>query len=460
MSTETMSTEFDPFTNEAWNNPALSAPEKILSRWQSVKFIDSDNRGQNEKFLTAALSGKLSFDDFDRELLRAQLRDSELHGIRASRPAAPAMRGTSGSSDQDAVLRAACCMHLSGDNTAARLYGDQVTSEAKRLGCRSIMAIIEAGCRMNGINAVGPNELLKAGFSTVNLPGILSDSANKLLMDAYKLFPSVARLTSKTLSARDFKTCTGYRLDDQSVMEELGDGGEIKHGSLSESSFTFKLATFAKMYNLTRQAIVNDDVGSFAQVPNTLARGAGMALESAWATLLLSNPASFFVGGHGNYLSSGSSVLSRTSLGAALTALRAQTDASGLPIMVQPKFLLVPPELEITARELMQSTTTAVTGTTDARMPSGNAFFGLAEVIVSPFLSNASFVGATATQWYLLAAPTDLAITGVAFLDGMESPTIESSQSDFDTLGMQFRGYHDFGVCMVDYRAGVKSAGA
>ena len=48
----------------------------------------------------------------------------------------------------------------------------------------------------------------------------------------------------------------------------------------------------------------------------------------------------------------------------------------------------------------------------------------------------------------------------VGFLNGQQTPTVESAQADFNTLGVQMRGYQDFGVALKDYRAGALSKGA
>jgi hypothetical protein len=47
----------------------------------------------------------------------------------------------------------------------------------------------------------------------------------------------------------------------------------------------------------------------------------------------------------------------------------------------------------------------------------------------------------------------------VAFLNGQESPTIETAEADFNVLGIQMRGYHDFGCALQDPRGGTKSKG-
>jgi hypothetical protein len=66
----------------------------------------------------------------------------------------------------------------------------------------------------------------------------------------------------------------------------------------------------------------------------------------------------------------------------------------------------------------------------------------------------------SAAAWYLLADPNDLPFIEAVFLNGQESPTVESADADFNTLGIQFRGYHDFGVDTQEYRAAVKSKGS
>ena len=74
-------------------------------------------------------------------------------------------------------------------------------------------------------------------------------------------------------------------------------------------------------------------------------------------------------------------------------------------------------------------------------------------------LHNAAYTGNSSKAWYLLADPNDLPVIEVAFLNGQESPTIETADADFNVLGVQMRGYHDFGVALQDPRGGVKAKG-
>ena len=75
------------------------------------------------------------------------------------------------------------------------------------------------------------------------------------------------------------------------------------------------------------------------------------------------------------------------------------------------------------------------------------------------YLANAQYPGNSSKASYLLAEPVDLPVIEVAFLNGQESPTIETAEADFNQLGIKMRGYHDFGCAMQDPRGGVKSKG-
>jgi hypothetical protein len=80
--------------------------------------------------------------------------------------------------------------------------------------------------------------------------------------------------------------------------------------------------------------------------------------------------------------------------------------------------------------------------------------------VVAWQLSDSGYTGYSATAWYLLNDPSYLSTICVSFLNGQQTPTVESADADFNTLGIQFRGYHDFGVDMAEYLGGLKSKGA
>ncbi|MDL5053350.1 hypothetical protein QQ056_07305 [Oscillatoria laete-virens NRMC-F 0139] len=135
-----------------------------------------------------------------------------------------------------------------------------------------------------------------------------------------------------------------------------------------------------------------------------------------------------------------------------------QVDGDGKPIGVMPAILLVPPALSAMASQLNKALEIRDT-TANQKYPIANPHQGKYRAEVSRYLSNTTYPGNSSKAWYLLAAAGDLAVIEVAFLNGQESPTIETAEADFNVLGVQMRGYHDFGVALQDPRGGVKSKG-
>jgi phage major head subunit gpT-like protein len=293
------------------------------------------------------------------------------------------------------------------------------------------------------------------GFSTLSLPGIMTNVANKFLAAGFAAIESTWRAIAVIGSARDFKTITSYSLTGGLVYEKVGPGGEIKHGDLSELAYTNQIATYARMFAVTRTDIINDDLGALSQIPSRLGRGAALKLNDVFWAAFMDN-ATFFTTLRGNYFDGAESALSIDSLTTAEAMFMDQTDPDGQPVGVMPSILLVPNALFTTANNLMNST--QIVGGTTASL-ANNPHAGKYQVVRSSYLSNASYTGNSTTAWYLLADPAALGVIEVRFLNGRETPIVESADADFNTLGVQMRGYHDFGVAKQEYRAGVKSKG-
>jgi hypothetical protein len=133
-------------------------------------------------------------------------------------------------------------------------------------------------------------------------------------------------------------------------------------------------------------------------------------------------------------------------------------DSDGKPIGVMPAIMLVPTALSALGTQLYKSLEIRDT-TASTKYPIANPHQGKFRVEVSRYLANSRYAGYSAKAWYLLADPTDLPVIEVAFLNGQEAPTIETAEADFSVLGVQMRGYHDFGCALQDARGGVKSKG-
>jgi len=401
---------------------------------------------------------------------------TELEVMRVERPKAPAIHAGGGDNGVVAaeVIEAALCGTL---NTPGREkhFSDQTLEAAdkkyRRLGLQELIMMAAHAGGYTGRATISRETLpeifraaftpINAAFSTLSLPGIFSNVANKELLAGFMEEDQTWREVSVTRTVSDFKTVTSYRLLDDMEYEELAPDGEIKHGKLSEESYTRQARTYAKMFSLTRTAIINDDLGAFEDLRVRLGAGAARKFNNVfWARYI--NNSTFFTSGRSNYITGADSALDVDGVGLqkAILAFRKLKSPDGKRLGGIPTILVVPPELQFIAQRLHQSTTVNTGGaSTKDTVPNENIHAGKYRPVVVDWLSDSAFTGNSAKAWYLLRSPSILAPVVVSFLDGIQTPTVDMAEADFNTLGVQFRGYHDFGVDFAEWLAGIKSKG-
>lgn len=377
------------------------------------------------------------------------------------------------------VIEAAVCM-TRGIKDTEKQFDEKILQAAhsqfrRGVGLQQVFMMAAAangmylapGTRVNAGNirevlqyACSPQQI-QAAFSTVSLPGILSNVANKEILQGYMEEDTVWQQIAATKSVSDFKTVTSYRMLDDMTYEELGPGGKIKHGKTGEESFTRSADTYAKMYSITRQDIINDDLSAFDDLRARLGRGSAMKLNDLFWATFLGNLGTIFTSTRTNYISGPTTNLGTDGVGLGLgqKAWRQRTSPSGdgaKRVGGTAKFLLVPPELETIADALYVGRNNSSVKVSDV-----NTFAGKYNPICAPQLSDSSITGYSTTAWYLLGDKSMGAPMVVSFLNGQQTPTVESADADFNTLGVQFRGYHDFGVDLGDgYLNALMSKGA
>jgi hypothetical protein len=375
----------------------------------------------------------------------------KLLATRDERPAAPAVHVVSNAAPTAEVIEAGFALQ-GGLANAERVYRPEVLEAAhKARNELSIGEVLVRAAEANGytgsrrLTASTLRPILQAAWATHVLSGILSNTANKFLLTGFNSVESAWRSISSVRSVTDFKTMPMYRMNGGFKFEKVANGGEIKNAAASEESRTIAADTYAIMSSATRTDLVNDDLSAFTAIPQRIGRGGALKLNDVfWADFV--DDASFFTSGRGN-LSAGALALSLANLKALATKFRKLKDADNNPVAVEPRILLVPPDLELTAAEIMGSTLIQ-SGATGGQ-PDRNVLAGRYQVVSSVYLTNT-------TDYYLLASPADLPVMEVAFLNGVQSPIVETADASFNVLGIEMRGYFDFGVAKAEYLAGVK----
>ena len=419
---------------------------------------------------------KGEFPEIEREAVKCGWTPQEttakvLAALRAARPAAGVnviVRDRPEGAETRAAIEAALCLRggISPD-TLEKSYGAKTVEAGGKAMDMPLKEVLHACLDMEGIahGRTVDNETIRAAFSTVSLPGILSNVANKKLLDSYRAQPVIAQRLCTSGDLSDFKESERFRLTDVGDLLPVAPDGEIKEGGISEEAAKNQIDTYGKKFCLTRKMIINDDLGGFMRVPAAMGNRAARLIDQLFFARLLKNPAqpdgkALFSAAHKNLLTGASSALSAESLKKAIQIFLDQTDSDGQPISVEPRILLVPTALKHLAIELTKGATLVVAGSTDKVVPALNVLADEnLQVVSSPYLANASYDGASSAAWYLFGQPGQVDTFEIGYLAGRRTPTVERGETDFNTLGLWFRVYFDVGVREQDHRGMVKANG-
>ncbi len=383
--------------------------------------------------------------------------------IQAERPEAPAIHASMRDTSPQIIECALC--RTAGLREAEKQYKPEVMEAADRFRGMGLQEMLLMFASQNGyrgrpiITDGNLREVMQAAFTTHTVTTLITQAGNKFLLEGFNNMPQTWREIARVRSVTDFKQVTAFRLTTSLEYEELPPAGEIKHGTMGQESYTMQAKTYARMASLSRPDIINDDLGAFDDLRTRLGMGGALALNKRfWTVWLAGVGADFWHATRGNLQAGAATALGETGLNTAVRLFRDAKGPDGNLLGLEPDRLLVPSSLEATARKIYASQEMRDT-TQNTKTMTTNIYANRFRPIVVPELCNESYTGQSATHWWLTCDPAILASAVVCFLDGVDTPTIESSDADFDQLGIQFRGYHDFGVSMTEYRASVRSDG-
>jgi hypothetical protein len=235
-----------------------------------------------------------------------------------------------------------------------------------------------------------------------------------------------------------------------STLSKKTEGGEPKRKNLKEGVEKWRIETYSGRLSMTREMIVNDDMGAFADIVARMSDAAARtANELAYSVLTnnaaLSDGTALFHSNHGNYTGTGTAI-SHASLAAARAMMRKQKDINGVALNVAPAYIIVSPDketeaLQFVATALLQGSTDGFAGT--------NTFAGTLQVIVDATL--------TGNSWYLAANRNTVK---VGYLAGTGRMPIIEERERSTVDGITYDVVYDLGAVATDYRGLYKNMGA
>jgi ATP-dependent protease ClpP protease subunit len=417
--------------------PTMSAVQVSMLHEMAVK------AGVSGSIVTAAIKDGASFEDAVLKLNAAWVDAGDSQEITMpGRPTSRILR------DERETTRAAMtdALHAQMSSTA------QPSDAARRYMQHSIVDMAAECVDYRGpVRTAGDRlrVLEMASHSTSDFPAIFENALNKTLLERYNVQEPTYRSISRRRDFNDFRPHPMVRAGDFPSMQPVAEGGEIKMGTFGESRETALLGAYGIGLTITRQMMINDEMGAIegvlADYGSMIANFEEETFYAFMAAATLADGNLVFRTQRGNLASSGS-VISVDNVGKGKASVKKQTSIGGQKLTLNPTILLVGPDQELAAAKI-------VTAVSPTQATEANPYAGRMSVLVSAHI--------TGNEWYLFTPPAQPggAVFTYGFLNGASGPRIRTDEP-FGRQGMSLSVEHDFGLGAIDFRGAWKNPGA
>lgn len=328
-----------------------------------------------------------------------------------------------------------------------------------------------------------PSYLLKEAMTTSDFPLLFGDILDRQLLAGYREAPSANEAVFRVTTVRDFRPVSRKFVDGgDGVLSPVAEQEEYKYANVDEGQYTYQVRKYGRKFDFSWETMINDDLDALADMPVRLGRAARRTEEKFRTELYVDGNgphAEFFNGQNGNVVP-GNPALSVDALQQAFETMAKMTDPYGEPIFNQPRYLVVPPALEIVARNLLNAlqieARTAGGGTEAQRIIAQNWMQNRLTLIVDYYIPIVAQNNGH-TSWFLFADPNDgRGALEFGRLRGHTEPEVFMKASnairvgagglvdpmagDFDTDNIEYKVRHVFGGTRLDHRYAVASNGS
>lgn len=352
----------------------------------------------------------------------------------------------------------------------------EVTADARAFRGMSLLEIARDSLEVAGISTRGMSrmevaETALAGatrsgglHSTSDFPNILANVANKTLRAGYEAAPQTFRPFVRETTAPDFKAMSRLQLGEAPQLEKVNEHGEFKRGTIGEGKESYALLTYGKVVGITRQVLINDDLGAFTRIPRAFGiQAANLESDLVWAQILM-NPTmgdsiALFHASHNNLGTAAGITADSVALG--FEAMRMQKGVDGRTFLnLMPKYLItsvaaVNKGAQLLTQIIPNQTTQVVADYIRQLLPISEPRLdgGFTDPATGTVITGSRFA------WYLAADPTMNDTVELAYLEGNRGVYTESRMG-FDVDGVEVKVRLDAAAKVIDWRSFYKNPAA
>jgi hypothetical protein len=299
-----------------------------------------------------------------------------------------------------------------------------------------------------------PMEMIGRAMMTGDFPILLGATANKSLFAGWESAPETWAVWCATGSVSDFKTQTSARASETDDLDLIPDHGEYKYGKRTEAQEQYAIATYGKLFALTRHTIINDDLNALTDIPykhgEAWARKVGdLAYAILTANAAMGDGKALFIAAHGNIGTAGT--ISEVTIAEALKLMKVQKGLLDKQrLNIRGEYIIGPAAIEGSAEIFFNSGDFSKTSESSTRK---NPYAGSRFTRVY----DARLDDNSATIWYL-AGPKGKTVV-VFFLNGVQTPFLET-KTGWSIDGVEYKVRGDAGAKAMDWKALLSNAGA
>ncbi|WP_190427490.1 hypothetical protein [Pseudomonas typographi] len=181
-----------------------------------------------------------------------------------------------------------------GDSVRASLFSRLDIEDQQRDNAYNHMTLRELARasladRGIGIATLHPMAMVGLAFThdSSDFGNILLDAAAKSVLQGWDEAPETFHLWTKKGRLSDVKVSHRAGMGAFPSLREVRPGAEFKYVTVGDRGETIRLATYGELFNINRQAIINDDLDQLSTVPFAMGQAARATIgDLVYATLV------------------------------------------------------------------------------------------------------------------------------------------------------------------------------
>lgn len=367
-----------------------------------------------------------------------------------------------------------------------RLFGDAGQGvRSRRRDAKYLARLAEAAQFMADVyQGARPLHQLREALSTSDFPYLFGDVLDRQMLANYQEAPYSWNKYCRRARVRDFRQVKRFALTGaEATLEQVPQLTPYPAATMGDAYYYYTVAKYGKIVPLSWEVIINDDLDAFRDLPARLGKSARRTEEKLATQLFVDTTgphASLYTLGTNQI--TGNPALSMNALQTAMGYLLTQTDSDSEPIVVEAMTLVVPPQLQVTAYNILNAleiwSKTAGGGIAAQELVVGNWVknAGIVNAVTNFYIPGVASSSNGSTSWFLFSDPDKgRPALELGFLIGHESPEIfmktpnaqrvgggavSPEDGDFDTDSITYKVRHVIGGGRMDTKMTVASNGS